>query len=410
MAMPDRFSAKPSKDKFARMVSNALRDAGIRGELNYHSEGFAIVFKIADGTSFTANLDNIYTDFGEANKEHRNAELKKYAAGIVAIQLSPPADYQIAKRNLLPLVRSAIDDLGTLRHFEEGDVEEPSVSSQPLIADIVVQLGFDSEHSICRIAPQQLNVWGVTFEQALSDAVENLRDRTTDEWSKIGSGAFRGRWQDHYDTSRVLLLDCLYRLPIAGDPVVLLPTRATLLVTGADDREGQRLIIAAAEQALKQQSRRSSLSMLRYTGTAWQVFMPEGPPGERLLALQQESLAQDYEHQKAVLDKAHEAADVDVYVPAYSLISKDGSKKVISYGTWMKDVDALLPVTDIIIFVKRGETQTAIVETAAIPWDTAMNAVGALMKQTNHMPARWRVCGFPDPALFEHFKAISVIK
>jgi hypothetical protein len=234
---------------------------------------------------FTANLHNIYIDFGASKSSQREAELKKYATGIVAMQMALPTDYQIAKRNLLPLVRSAIDEIDKLLHADSDKSKGSVQISKSLLADIVVQVGFDSEFSIRRIEPEQLKDWGVTFEQALADAIDNLRDRTTDEWSNIGSGAFIGDWADHYDTSRVLLLDCLYRLPLSGDPVVLLPTRETILVTGANDDAGQTALIAKAEEAMQKQPRRISMSMLRYDGKAWHPFMPEGEPGERLRAL-----------------------------------------------------------------------------------------------------------------------------
>jgi hypothetical protein len=410
MGLLDLFSAKPSKDKFASMVANALRNAGIQGEPHYNSEKFAIVVNLTDGTVFTANLHNIYIDFGQASKDQREAELKKYATGIVAMQMALPADYQVAKRNLLPLVRSAIDEIDKLLHAEAVESKESILVSKTLIPDIVVQVGFDSEYSIRRIEPGQLKDWGVTFEQALADAIDNLRDRTTDEWGKIGSGAFIGQWADHYDTSRVLLLDCLYRLPLVGEPVVLLPTRETLLVTGANDIEGQAALVATAEEALQQQPRRISMSMLRYDGKAWQLFMPEGAAGERLRALQQESLAQDYEHQKAVMEELHKKTGDDVYVATYSRFRKKNSEKITSYATWTNGVDTLLPVTDIIIFVNPGATQDAPVETAGIPWDMAITSVAALMERTDHMPPRWRVRAFPDADLFDEFKAKSVLE
>jgi hypothetical protein len=409
MGLLDLFSGKPSKDKFASMVADALRDAGIQGEPQYNPEKFAIIVKFTDGNVFTANLHNIFVDFGAANKGQREAELKKYATGIVAMQMALPTDYQIAKRNLLPLVRSAMDEVDKFLHMATAESEQSVLVSKSLVADILVQVGFDSEYSIRRIEPGQLKDWGVTFEQALEDAINNLRDRTTDQWTKIGAGAFIGEWADHYDTSRVLLLDCLYRLPLAGDPVVLMPTRETLLVTGSNDAAGQLALIEEAEEALQKQPRRISMSMLRYDGQAWQLFMPEGEPGERLRALQQESLAQDYEHQKAVLEELHEKTGNDVYVATYSRLRKKDSEKISSYATWTNGVDTLLPVTDIIIFVKPGATQEAPVETAGIPWDVAMTSVGALMTQTNHVPQRWRVQAFPNADQFEQFKTKSVL-
>jgi hypothetical protein len=47
-----------------------------------------------------------------------------------------------------------------------------------------------------------------------------------------------GPWQDNYDPARLLLLDKIRQPKIKGDPVILIPNRDSLLLTGSKDPKG----------------------------------------------------------------------------------------------------------------------------------------------------------------------------
>ena len=65
-----------------------------------------------------------------------------------------------------------------------------------------------------------------------------------------GPGRFRSTWQDNLDGSRMLLPGVLQRLPLPGDPVVVLPNRDTLLVVGSEDPAGLRWALEGALEFL----------------------------------------------------------------------------------------------------------------------------------------------------------------
>lgn len=244
-------------------------------------------------------------------------------------------------------------------------------------------------------------------------ATDNLRDRTIDKWELIVPGAFLGKWEDFYDSSRVLLPDCLYRLPLVGDPVVLVPAREALLVTGSKDATGQAALVAFAEKVLLEKPRHISMSMLRHDGKNWQPFMPTGETGEQLKRFQREMMAANYEQQKEELEAQYEISGNDVFVATFSRFKeKNGGKdnaNVFSLATWTEGVDTLLPYTDRVMFVRLNAAHTEAIDSVAVLWPEAVALTGTLMEVTDDWPPRVRVRAFPDEAMFATLKSRAVM-
>jgi hypothetical protein len=358
-------------------------------------------------------LFDFFTGKPSQDKFAAMAKAALHSAGVLESQLALPKDYATAKTRLLPIIRNVLDEgLAQLHTFpgDNGDTQRgPVLASRLLCADLMTGLGYDSDLSIQRIAQTVLADWGVTFEQALEDAINNLRDQTTDKWHQLGEGTYASAWEDHYDLSRVLLRDCLYRLPLAGEPVVLLPTRTTLLVTGSNNLAGQRLLLDTALEVMQQQSRRVSMHMLRYDGDHWQTYDPGGETGAKLAAIRQEWLADDYAQQKQLLDQLHEKTGDDVYVAAFSRMTRKDSDETSSFATWSKGVDTLIPECDLVVLLELAEGGSGIKAKAVLPWKEAYALVGSLMERTDMMPARYRVRTFPEEALFATLVAKSVM-
>ena len=400
MGIFDFISGKPSKEKFVKQALTAFRQAGAQGDLVYDEAEFSVKLKSLDGSEFVGNFHNIYIDYCNAKASEREENLLKYAKGMVQVQTTLPATYEVGKKKLLPLLRCVYEDiaLGLMTEQTAGNTS-PQTVSQPFAADIATQIGFDGEFTIMRISPSALADWGVSFEDALAQAVENLRDMTTDKWHQITPGAFVGAWSDHYDTSRALLTDCLYRLALNGDPVIIMPTRETLLVTGARDLVGQAAIVAAAIAAQEEFPRHLSMQMLRYDGKHWQEFMPDGQAGAQLKLEQLRALSGDYQQQKDMLERKLERTGEDVFVASFTCMQKNPESPVVSYAAWSEDVDSLLPKVDRLMLIKIGQGGGAN-QTASIPWDVAMAELGACVEKTQHQPPRYRTKVFPHAALF----------
>ena len=90
---------------------------------------------------------------------------------------------------------------------------------------------------------------------------------------------------------------------------------------------------------------------LRLDGDNWVDWMPpkSHPLFDRFQLLELQYYGPEYDDQKPLLDELHEIALTDVFTASYSAIQKeDGS--VMSYCTWSKGLDTLLPKTTMVMF------------------------------------------------------------
>jgi hypothetical protein len=102
-----------------------------------------------------------------------------------------------------------------------------------------------------------------------------------------------------------------------------------------------------------------------------------------------------YGEQKKLLDAAHKRGGIDIFVATFSAVSKE-DRGPVSYCTWTKEVDTLLPVTQKVVFIQGEEGAVALAE-----WDGVFEIVGHLMLLTDDYPRRYRVREFPDQAALE---------
>jgi hypothetical protein len=128
----------------------------------------------------------------------------------------------------------------------------------------------------------------------------------------------------------------------------------------------------------------------------WESYAPDEFYPElmhyRFLRLQSQS--QDYGEQKELMDQLHAKQGVDIFVASYSVIQNKESGALRSYCIWADGVDALMPRTDQVFFMRmREEGQGALVASAS--WDKVVEVVGERMEQTEHYPPRFRVESFP---------------
>lgn len=74
----------------------------------------------------------------------------------------------------------------------------------------------------------QLRRWNLTFDEAYTLALENLRAATVPNFKE--EGVYVGQWGDAYDASCILVPGIFDDLPITGESVFVLPKRDTMLV------------------------------------------------------------------------------------------------------------------------------------------------------------------------------------
>ena len=344
MGILDMFSSKPpSRDKFARMIMDGVRQAGETGDIVYDRDQFRLSVNGESGTRLF--LDNAYQEYCAAAKKDRLLLLKRFCRSWFLTSKEMPGEYEDAKPDLLPAVRArSYYENASLHMLAEGK-SGASWPQQIVGEHLAVTLVYDLPEAMRSVNQEDLDGWGVTFYEAMEAARENLlRLPHSFIGPEEGEGVYLSATNDNYDASRLLLLDTIRQLRVKGDHVAMIPNRDTLIVTGSEDVKGLDGMIALAKDALGKPRPMSGLA-LRLDGDDWVPWMPAAPHpsyGEFRL-LQVQSFGQSYEEQKAVLDRLHEKTGKDIFVGSFSVMRRTDTGGLVSFCVWSKGVLALLP-------------------------------------------------------------------
>lgn len=89
------------------------------------------------------------------------------------------------------------------------------------------------------ISNKEIELWGVTFYNALEAARENIRQlKPRIIGPKKGEGVYVFTTNDSYDSSRLILLDLIRQFQVKGDYIAMAPNREMLIVAGSEDKPG----------------------------------------------------------------------------------------------------------------------------------------------------------------------------
>jgi hypothetical protein len=386
-------------ERFARKVSKLMQASkpGLKPVLDL--ENFRLL--ISEGNYF--NLHNVYHAFRNAPRKERDSVMVQFVEGM----LNPPAvplTFEEVKPLLLPALRrkSLLDYLMLAAPPDKHG--EAIFAYRDFGPDTVLALAVDAERSMSIVMDAKLKEWGVTFETALEAAMDNLRNRSIDNFCAINGapGLTRSNWCDAYDSSRILLPDLMFRGVASGNPVVMIPTRETLLLAPDNNAAAQLAMLALAGQALHDSSRWCSTAMYQVVDGRLDVYEPhDAQVRESLRALERDVAMSDYADQKAQLEKAHERDGKDIFVASFGSLEKDG--RIASYCTWTEEVTAgMLPKTDVVALARQRVGEDF--DFVFVDWQTLLERHSDLMQEMPSFPPRYQVSAFPT-ALFDELIA-----
>ncbi|HEV3256881.1 MAG TPA: hypothetical protein VG013_08390 [Gemmataceae bacterium] len=388
MGVLDRFFGPPSKDKFARLMMEAIRQAGETNALRYDPADFC-VYREGEAKG-VLNLDNAYREYCAAPTGRRPAVVKSFVRTWFTYRKEIPTDFEDARHDLLPGIRNRA-------FYEIAKLTLPPEVNWPyrVLADSLgVGLVYDLPESMMQVQQHHLDGWRVTFDEAFEAALRNLPGITPHGMAAVGPGLWVSPWKDNYDPSRLLLPDFIRQHEVSGDPVVMVPNRDTLLLTSSDDAEGLARLAALAEEAYAQPRSISGVALRLTAEDEWQPFLP-GEAHQKFRTLRLRSTGDDYAAQADDLKALHEKTGKDIFVATFSALQKKETHEVRSYCVWSEGVVALLPRTDDIFFFRpRGREEGDIVATA--PWERVQSALADLMKPAGLYPERYLVEDFPS--------------
>lgn len=394
MGFFDFFRARPTPDGFADLVLRQVRQRHPGRASRYEAAAFHIV--LGGGEQQIFNLDNAYRDYCAAPRKLRAQVLQNYLAGIDVPAL--PATFAEAREQLMPVIRSRSQG-DYLRLLALRQPPRPALADAWLALDddALILLAHDTAASMATIGQATLAQWGVTFEQALAVAMENLRARTPHRFLALGDGLLMGEWDDAYDSSRLLLPDLLYRACAGGEPLVMIPTRGRFLLASSHNVAGQLRMVALADKLMQDEGRHVSPAMYGVRQGKIVACQPaDAAVAAALARLQAMIRVHHYGEQKQEWDALNESTGEDVFVATCMLFQSKGSEGVVSLATWTRGIETLLPRTDIVAMVVPADDGGAGV-TKMLAWDDALAIGGELMQEIECYPVRYRVQGFPSP-------------
>ena len=103
MGLLDRLFGPPTKDKFARLMADAIRAAGEPTPLRYEAERNRLV---VDGAAFGFfNLDNAYREYCSTPAGQRPDVVRRFVRVWLTKHREMPGEFEDVRPDLLPVIR-----------------------------------------------------------------------------------------------------------------------------------------------------------------------------------------------------------------------------------------------------------------------------------------------------------------
>jgi hypothetical protein len=379
----------PLKQQMVHELLRVAAQAGLKGQ--YDKDNFSVQFE-GGGQSYLENTWAIYQQAPEPNRRQVLVDLVK---SLLEASLSIPDDWEKARRKVLPKLRNR--SYWTLfrerlAYISKNPAAKASLPPhQPLGDWFGVGLCYDLPSSIRDVEEEHLKSWGVTFEEALQVALDNLALASAHNWGAPRQGLWQGPWDDAYGCCRLLLKDRLQGLKLPGQLIAAIPHRDTLLVAGSEDLKAVEQLLKLAEG---EQHHPLSPVPLIYEGGQWLTYQPKGPLAAQVGRLRIIAAAREYEEQKAYLDNDYEHNGQDVFVATFKVYQKE-SGEFFSVATWTAGVCADLPQADTIAVVQLENQEAKML--GLVDWQAAWPVIGHRLRPSHEWPARYRVESFPSP-------------
>ena len=402
MEFIDRLLGRPTLDSLIRQLGRYVRTQGVELVESLPAQMEVVVRR--DGSSSRIYLGNLLHEYGKAKRRDRQSVVEGFVSSLINGNAETPATYADAKPLLLPVVRS-VGALGVAMSAglrTAVDMAFPAIVQRPLVADLAVSLVVDRPKSMAYVNADNLNAWGVTLDQALDDALHNLRALPEHGgWTEIFPGLWQGDWGDTYESSRILLPDLIYRLGI-NDPVAMVPFRDVLLVTSRSNAGAVQHIVDLAAGSLDNNTRWVSFELLLLNGNSWERHVPVDHQA-LLQDLSRRNIADAYAAQKQILDAHFNDRAIDIFVATHQLVQRDG-EGMSSYTVWSEGVDILLPEADRVALVRPDNKES---DPLMVPWAMAKKHFGPFFEATDYTPTRFRLRDFPDAQAVEAVRRLT---
>ncbi len=394
-----------TSEDFARIAADFVRAQGERRPVAIDLVHQRLVVGTSPEPISFLSLGHAHAEYEAAPAGERERVLSRRFWS--SISRAEEARATAIERAVLPRVRDAAWFSAVRRQAEldlgadETAIDEVMLPHLRLNDVLAVHLAFELATSVTEIGNDRLEAWERTFESLYDRACANLKARSTLPFERAAEGVFVSPYHDTFDASRMVLPELFASLDVKGRPVVLAPTHDIVFVTGDQDAHGLVQIATWGEEALLEPRAHSAVAFRLEEGD-WQPYLPERthPAWAKFKLLELQTVASAYARQKEVLEALLQANGHDITVGTMRAFrTPDGA--IFTACAWMENVEALLPQTDRIDFVKVAADGSAQGQVWSTSFEIARRTMGELMQPSGDLPERWRVRGFPTAEQLE---------
>jgi len=379
---------KPGYNDFAREMIRTLKSFGAH-EIREDVATRSVRIDSADATYY---LDNAFSDYVSVTAPERPEVLRRYAASFTQ-KRGIPSDYAACKSQLLPVVRDpAYYGLTYLMFKAKGaDISKLNFVTREFAPGLAVGIAHDTPNNIATIGASQLATWQVTPEQAFDQALSNLREKSSEpRFKELGSGLYVAEWGDCYDTARILLPEMFHRLPLDGAPVVFLPNRDTLFVTGSYNVSAQSVILKHGSAIHFEQGHSLSPNFYVHSDGNWSLFTPgDQSVAREARAVRYRREVMDYEQQKQYLEDLHKRESLSISKTRLSTTGRRESTPLVQTQRVNRDSSFNCSSWQEAMNIKAKEL-------LSLPWDKAWPVLSPFLEKVPDLvPVRYRARTFP---------------
>lgn len=391
MGLWDWLTGRVTEDRFAVIMVDALRQAGLDEPVAYDEDNFALRI----GRDRKIYLRNAFEQYHAAPREVRHQVVEHYAFGVfISPEELTPDSFAEAAPELRPVVRGRIYPRYVRMQGEIDDDPYVEMPYRVIGEHFVEMLAYDMPNRVLYLPETQFADWGVSIDEAFEAAEGNIR-AVGGSFEGTEGRIYVGAWDDGYAASRVVAVEMLRKLQVRGRLVVAVPNREILIVTGSGDHEALQQMGTMIAEAENEPNFESGI-VLSLEDAGWRPFLPreDSPAWDILHRHQVASFWRDYDEQKRLLDGLNEKRGVDIHVAEYMAHEDRVTRELSTMCVWTNGVESLLPRTDAVVFAT-GEPEDPEYLGSA-PWERVGEVAGDLMQPTDRYPERWRVREFPS--------------
>lgn len=365
--------------QLAQRVIQGLRNGGEIRPMHFDEKQFSILIgEVGSDSAVIANLQHVYHDCENSPIQHHEEIIARYVNGWTK-ERDIPKDYAVAQ----PRLGVSIQHSGFFERY-------PGWIQWDLTSELSAGLVDDDGDTLSYVPQTFLSDWRVSQEACMRDALRNL-GKSAWVLEQIGH-VFRSRAHDSYDAARLFFHDAFRALPLNGDPVVLVPDRDCLVVTGSDDADGLKQIAATGHVRIEEASRLISGTPLILRGKTWEEFHPPEQTRVAFAHLARLYDAINYGTQTSFLREQNEGHSNNLLV-AEVQVFKTGPDRYETFTCLPSVGQTLLPKADqVVLYDLQMET------TQVTPWANLFRVLGSKMIPAQQHPVRYRVESFPSPA------------